>query len=42
MDMTPLILDDQLCPRAFMQDIIRATKDEIDGNLASILGVSTV
>jgi len=42
MDMTPLILDDQLCPRAFMREILRATRDEIDGNLASFLGDLTV
>ena len=38
MDMTPLILDDQLSPRTFMRDILRATGDEIDGNLAGFLG----
>lgn len=39
MDMTPLILDDQLSPRAFIRDILRATRDEIDGNLAGFLTV---
>nr|HPL82036.1 PIG-L family deacetylase [Anaerolineaceae bacterium] len=38
MDMTPLILDDHLCPRAFMRDILRATSNEIDANLAGFLG----
>lgn len=42
MDMTPLILDDQLSPRAFTRDILRATEDEIDGNLAGFLGDLTV
>jgi len=38
MDMTPLIQNDQLSPRAYMQDILRATEDEIDKNLISLLG----